>query len=515
MPSTIEFPCPKCERKIRAQAKHIGQKGKCPNCGYKVIIQGPSEEVDLAPVDEMTTSMATTDVSGPLSAVIGAAVTGVLYAFVFLAIANTYVGELFIDRGPIPFVITFVTSWGLSILALKYIAVRRQLSYAGLELDFIPLETGMQITGENTDKFVRHLEELPKKMRESIIGRRIHGALDHFRARTRVPEVQAYLGSRAELDASSVDSGYTLLRAFIWAVPILGFIGTVMGISGAVSKLAEQLDTAGPAQVAAAEPADVAADPEEGADASMGSKMIAAMGGVTQGLAVAFDTTFLALIMAIILLFPTEALRKTEYGMLDRIEAFTNGSLLRRMSDDTEAGPLPPEVARALEPAFQEHQRWLVKWQKQVGALGDVIGQAFDDRVMQVEQRFESMGASRIEEMQQIVTALSDASHEITEAMNGCALATQQTAENLRSTTESVGAVQDRLDGDSPHVVALTSETPQPVAGSSGVLEKSLETLNENLSRLNELVSNGQTVKDGDGQAVVQRKGLFGFLKSS
>ena len=67
--------------------------------------------------------------------------------------------------------------------------------------------------------------------RESILGRHIQGALGRTRSRNSVPEVQEYLATQAEIDASSVDAGYTLLRAFIWAVPILGFIGTVMGIS--------------------------------------------------------------------------------------------------------------------------------------------------------------------------------------------------------------------------------------------------------------------------------------------
>jgi len=260
MSSTIEFTCPHCDHIIRAQAKYIGEKGKCPNCGHQVTVQGDPSEVAAVQSERPTTKAVTTDVSGPMSGLIAALTTLILYALVFLPIKHTYIGELFTNRGPIPFVITFVTCWGLAILVLKYLAVKQQLSYAELELELMPLDTGMQITPGNVERFLRHLEGLPRKARESILGRRIRGALEHFRSRNNVPEVQAYLSSRAELDASSVDSGYTLLRAFIWVVPILGFIGTVMGISDAVSKLAEQLETEA---VASAE-SGVAADKDTG-----------------------------------------------------------------------------------------------------------------------------------------------------------------------------------------------------------------------------------------------------------
>ena len=45
------------------------------------------------------------------------------------------------------------------------------------------------------------------------------------------------LKSQSEIDATMVDSSYVLIKVFIWAIPILGFIGTVLGISEAVSVL--------------------------------------------------------------------------------------------------------------------------------------------------------------------------------------------------------------------------------------------------------------------------------------
>ena len=42
---------------------------------------------------------------------------------------------------------------------------------------------------------MQHLDGLPPPQRLSILGRRIYGALDHFRSRNSVPEVQQYLAT--------------------------------------------------------------------------------------------------------------------------------------------------------------------------------------------------------------------------------------------------------------------------------------------------------------------------------
>ena len=528
MSSTIEFTCPHCDHVIRGQARHIGKRGKCPNCGQSVTVQGDPGEVSTAHIDRPPTKAVTTDVSGPLSGLIATVATVVLYALIFFPIKSTYIGELFTNRGPIPFIITFVTCWGLAILVWKYVSVKQQLSYAELELELIPLDMGMQVTPDNAEKFLKHLDGLPAKARESILGRRIHGALEHFRSRNSVPEVQSYLASRAELDASSVDSGYTLLRAFIWAVPILGFIGTVMGISGAVGKLAESLDTARVADVEATAPAQPGGAPDAGApegaapsagqqdeDGSLGAQMIQAMGGVTQGLAIAFDTTFLALIMAILLLFPTEALRKIEYAMLDRIETFTNDSLLRRMSDDSDHEALSPEVAKALEPAFQEHQRWLVKWQSQVAELGDVIGRDFDSHITRIEKRIENLGVAKADDAQRVAAFLSTTAQDVTNSMERWTQASNGIADNLRSVMESAVTLQELLGENTRNVAQLMTEWPRHMTDLSSNLEKALETLNENVGQLNKLVSDGKPAALPELVAVPRRGGIFRFWRKT
>lgn len=467
MSASIEFHCPHngCGKLVRTHVRYAGMQGPCPHCGRPVSVEAPAgEQIVLEPPAALTRPNAGT--SALVAGAVALGATALLYVL-FFALDSHYLGQLFTQRGPIPFVATFVTCWGMAILALKYKDVREQLQYADLELDFIPLDKGMRITSENVNGFIQHLDAIPnERARDSILGRRIRGALEHFRARSHVPEVQAYLSSHADIDASTVDSGYTLVRAFIWVIPILGFIGTVLGISGAVSGLAGSLDSQAPAAVVEAEGhsngASAAEEPAaEGQPGATGAQMIAAMSVVTSGLATAFDTTFLALVMAILLLFPTESLKRAEYGMLDRIEAFTNEVLLRRMCDDGLGGPLSPDVAKLIEPAFRRHQSWLMEWQSKVAALGQMIGGDFERHFVQVKQqlmeltdkqaaaangKLESVERS-VADLQTCLDRFRDVSDHAAETLNSSLVQSQNLHEQLaRSTQQSAELCQALAD---------------------------------------------------------------------
>ena len=97
------------------------------------------------------------------------------------------------------------------------------------------------------------------------------------------------LASQSEIDATAVDSSYTFLKVCIWAIPIIGFIGTVQGISEAVAGFSGSLE--------AARDIDVLKN---------------SLNDITTGLAVAFDTTLVALIMSLIVMFPMSSLQKAE-----------------------------------------------------------------------------------------------------------------------------------------------------------------------------------------------------------
>lgn len=400
MANTITVRCPNCSNEMRASVKHIGRKGKCSSCGNLVTIRAEDEGDSTASVYSLDSDEANqaagTSVNPLIAGLIGLGATVALYVlFYLLARSGNYFGEFMTDRSKIQHMITFVTCWGLAFVVLKYLAVQRELRSTERELELIPLEIGMQVTAANADKFLQHLRQLPEEEQNSILARRLRGALEHLKHRNNVSEVQTYLATQADIDASATDSSYALLRVFIWLCPILGFIGTVFGIGLAVQDMAASMPKPGEAQVAQAAPG---AKPAPGE--SMGDKLLKGMREVTNGLATAFDTTMLGLVCVVILMFPTEALKKIEFDMLDRVQAFSNESLLRRMAEGSGGGPgseMPEIVQKALDAAFKEHQRWLAQWQAQVAQLGNMIGADFESHFGACQEKLTQGDGKRLE----------------------------------------------------------------------------------------------------------------------
>ena len=126
------------------------------------------------------------------------------------------------------------------------------------------------------------------------------------------------LKSQSEIDATMVDSSYVLIKVFIWAIPILGFIGTVLGISDAVSSFGGEMGAA----------ADIDVIKEK-------------LGQVTGGLSEAFDTTLVSLAFSLCVMFPTSVMQKNEEDLLNKVDEYCNEYFLKRLrepNDGTEQG---------------------------------------------------------------------------------------------------------------------------------------------------------------------------------
>ena len=320
-----------------------------------------------------------------------------------------------------------------------------------------------------------------------------------MKSRNSVPEVQEYLAKQADLDASNVDAGYSLLRSFIWAIPLLGFIGTVIGISEAVSGLHTSLGDSGPP--AAALPADatsVAPPPATNRDS-----LTAGLSKVTSGLATAFDATLLALVMAILLVFPTEALRKVEYGMLDRIEAFTNESLLHRMAEErtTYDHEKMPEVVRSsLESAFREHRRWLAQWQAQIGQLGQSIGADFEGMLARVETQFNRSETNRIQKMDQVAKLMT----EMFAKAEAAAIAWQRSQQGMAGQTQAIEKATAQLQAAIAESGRRLRELVQHAAAqpnSAADLQHSLGEIASQLGRFVQWLD--RAAPGGDGHDVI------------
>jgi len=395
------MPCPNCQRNLRASQELIGKTARCPYCRSVVTVQPPlpppppGEGVDSivvaapagAPAEERakpTISPGGTQVNLLLTGLFALVATILFYLVLVLPLRRTYFGALFAHRGWVQYAITFLAAWSVLILYRKYRKIRAQRD--AMLFDVLPLEISRDITPENVIRFRGHLLELPCRPQDSFLINRVFRALEHFRSRKSVQEVAGLLSSQAEIDASTVESSYTMLKVFVWAVPILGFIGTVIGIGAAVGGFSDSLRTA----------QDLAVVKDS-------------LGTVTSGLAVAFDTTLLALVMSLGIMFPTSSMQKAEEDLLNSIDDYCNENLLMRLDDGgREARSEPEAIRRAVGKALAEHEAELRQWSERLDSIAGTLTRHVTEGWQAVHRQLQETHRSQAQEIRGLITEISE-----------------------------------------------------------------------------------------------------------
>lgn len=202
----------------------------------------------------------------------------------------------------------------------------------------------------------------------------------------------------ADLDGYVSDSTYRLNRLFIWALPVLGFIGTVYGVSLAVSNFAGFL---------------------QGAVTPEAIKI--QVGLITTGLGVAFYTTLLGLIFATIAAFSSLLMERTEEGVLDEIGSIVEDRIMLRLpthsEEAKEAFPVEEivsairegmeglqtntkfpidELAQAIDAGFRRlpnPDRYEEVFTRAIGKAADTINTKYDEFQTNYERRIGELGS--------------------------------------------------------------------------------------------------------------------------
>ena len=317
----MRFLCPSCSQSLLASVEQVGMSVRCPACNQSVTVPQPPPGTAGAGLSQAGGIQGGFDPyhgnAGPqwsdqanvpilTSGAIGLGITVFVIGIMSL-FKGSYIADLFVARGWVPYVLTLFMGWSIGILILK--AMRLSQQKKALMVDVLPTSISHDIKADHLAGFLQHLDSIPEQLRDSFMVSRVRRGLSHFRARGSTPEVANMMSSQSEIDYAAIVGSYTLVKAFLWAIPILGFIGTVIGISTAIGGFSN---------------ADTAANMEA---------LTESINGVTKGLGVAFDTTLLALVLSIILYFPMAAMQKQEEDLLSKIDEYCNENLLTRLDD--------------------------------------------------------------------------------------------------------------------------------------------------------------------------------------
>lgn len=144
------------------------------------------------------------------------------------------------------------------------------------------------------------LEKLPDRIRTTPLVRTLAASLRRYLITDNVQNTSETIDANVEALAVKQEAENSMVRYLIWAIPAIGFIGTVRGIGQALSQADQAL--AG----------DIA--------------------GMTESLGVAFNSTFVALLISIVLMFLLHQLQRLQDSMVTDTQEYCESFLLNRIS---------------------------------------------------------------------------------------------------------------------------------------------------------------------------------------
>jgi biopolymer transport protein ExbB/TolQ len=140
---------------------------------------------------------------------------------------------------------------------------------------------------------------------KSLVGKRLLHLLDVWESTGSAFQLERAADGDVDLYELSMSSSFSFPKLLLWAIPLTGFIGTVIGMSQAVGSFDAVLSNA---------------DNVDGLKDGLVQ--------VTGGLGTAFDTTFLALVISVLLAFPLTLCEKIEDRLLSQIDGVVRDAVL-------------------------------------------------------------------------------------------------------------------------------------------------------------------------------------------
>ena len=207
--------------------------------------------------------------------------------------------------------------WGIMILVYKFIMVHSEAKTltrfapdsedSQAEIDL--LCGARNISRERAETLSQAIDQksespdLKNKLLPYVMAR----GLERYHMTGNVPEATETIMGRLEVASEQQESELSMLRYLVWAIPSIGFIGTVRGIGVALHRADEALQ------------GDIS--------------------GVTNALGVAFNSTLVALIISIILMLLIHLLQGSQEGLILRLQTFCREQIIDKLFDRDEDAP--------------------------------------------------------------------------------------------------------------------------------------------------------------------------------
>lgn len=420
----------------------------------------------------------------------GGAACFAFYELLFLGVIDQPLVVRYFASHPVEYATTALFFVGVAALVIRCVGVVVQ-SASLRQFSLEPIPTGGQHVAE-AEGLLRQLADLPRSVQQTYLVRRLRDALEFVRRKNSADSLDVHLRHLEELDAGRMYAGYSMVRIVIWAVPILGFLGTVIGITLAIANLSPQA-------------------------------LEQSLPEVTSGLGVAFDTTALALTLSIVLMFGKFWVERAEDRLLAAvdtrvahelvgrfpnvgIDSDPNVAAIRRMSEQVLEGveALASRQAEVWKSTIDEtHQQWaevslaagkIVKdslstaltstLDRHASVLNENLSRQTNMLGQEISQHAERLTASTSEHADRLTASAAEHAERLTAS----------TAEHAEHLTTSTAQHAERLVASTTqHADKLDRGAQQSAARLRDGLEKLAELLVEALARHGEVLTASET----------------------
>ena len=155
------------------------------------------------------------------------------------------------------------------------------------------------VSHKSSSSLLSSIEKLPQEIRATPLVSVISAALRRFALTGDVHSSAGAIEPALDTLAVQNDGRLTILRYITWAIPSIGFIGTVRGIGQAMGQ------------------AELAVDGN--------------IGPMTTSLGVAFNSTFVALLISVVVMFAVSILQRRQDEQLVSIQQYVEEYIIKRV----------------------------------------------------------------------------------------------------------------------------------------------------------------------------------------
>ncbi len=355
------------------------------------------------------------------------------YALIYGGPLDVPLVKLYFTHHPVEYIETVMFSIGLAALLIKAFDVAAQR--AGLSDSLLSEAAPAANPAEECKASLARLECLPaRRQGEYFIGR-LRAALEHVRFCGSADSLDDELKYLSDLDASRLHAGYGLFRVIVWGIPILGFLGTVIGITMMLTGAAE-----------------IANGPDQ-----------SAMFKIFEGLGLKFNTTALALTLSMILMFTHFYVEHGENRLLEQVDRRVQQELEGRFVAAAAGGDGQLVAIRRMAETMLESSEVLLRhqaelWQAAVNSAAQRWAQMADEASEKVKAAM-SAAVGELTQRAEVLERAVAAAGEVTrleDALNGN-LAALAGAKHFEQTVMSLAAAVNMLSArlvEMPHAAA-------------------------------------------------------------